>query len=264
MSSPTGVTLAFLLQFIDDFGGRAAFRGLTTEDVCYLYVLPTTEATNASYLDLYTQTHPDSAGLMTAPANWYLGHTWQSQFLDVVDSITSFVYTVGDVRTTSVWFCLFANNQHEMQSFSFVQYMTRFRSILDATRQLLLVLPDLANPILLRRSWCLFEIFIAHCTGSAIEIASMATADLTFGTDPTALLPCLHAVCTEESEASTEQDEALILQIIDAQLGCDAMDQLVLRILTTWFANLAHTKFAPMQRPATQGMSPPCISSLAN
>ncbi|OQR97548.1 hypothetical protein ACHHYP_10736 [Achlya hypogyna] len=236
----SGVTLAFLLQFIDDCGGREVFRGLTTEDVCYEYIMPLTAANRTSYVEQYTRQHPESADFLAPPATWYLGHTWQYRFLDVVDSITSFVYGSGDVRGSSFFFCIFCANQHSA-SMPFVESMALFRAVLNETRGLVLVIPDLADPVLLTRAWCLFEIFIAHCGAKLIEVASVQTRFLTFGSDPAVLLPCIEAIATEASEASVLDDEDMILHILETQMGFEAMDHLVLRVLTTWFAKQAAT-----------------------
>ncbi|KAF0683669.1 Aste57867_24284 [Aphanomyces stellatus] len=47
-SYPRGLTLAFFKHFVNLHGGRDAFQGITTKQVCHFFVIPYTDATKLS------------------------------------------------------------------------------------------------------------------------------------------------------------------------------------------------------------------------
>ncbi|CAK4856117.1 unnamed protein product, partial [Aphanomyces euteiches] len=88
IAKPTGLTLSFFKRFVDLHGGRDAFQGLTTGDVCSKYLLPYTASTKLSLVEHLRQ-QPDGH-LHVKPATWFVSHAWSYRYLDVVDALDDF------------------------------------------------------------------------------------------------------------------------------------------------------------------------------
>jgi hypothetical protein len=81
MTLPTdGVTLDIIEKFVERNGGRCAFKGLTTEDVCNQFVKESTKITQCSYVELL---HAEN-NVVVGKATEFISHAWRYDFLDVL------------------------------------------------------------------------------------------------------------------------------------------------------------------------------------
>ena len=80
---PRGVKVSHLLQFIEDNGGRGAFEGLTTSEVCERILKPLTRASGLSYCEL-KQLEQGPSNNAVGDARWFISHAWGYLFQEVL------------------------------------------------------------------------------------------------------------------------------------------------------------------------------------
>src|SRR4051794_40698906 len=80
-----GVRLYFIKAFIADCGGLAGLKDLTTAQVCNLHIKSRTSDA-LSLCDALAKRN----SLAVRPANWYIIHSWEDRFLDVIDAVLAF------------------------------------------------------------------------------------------------------------------------------------------------------------------------------
>jgi hypothetical protein len=79
-----GISLAGFQALFDAHGGRAAFEGLTTDDVKKNFVLPATQARRCAYVELLRATPA-----CVARANAFASHAYGYTFVDSVDALAA-------------------------------------------------------------------------------------------------------------------------------------------------------------------------------
>ncbi|KAF0690361.1 Aste57867_18248 [Aphanomyces stellatus] len=138
MASPKppvqGLTLGFFKHFMALHGGREAFQGRSTKDVCLQFVKPFTAEHRLSLVDHVLEHSPNGAQYVK-PATWFVSHAWSYKFVDVVDALTDFFNDPGsDCDNVAVWFCMFNNNQHLINDIAipFEFWVDSFQSALKA------------------------------------------------------------------------------------------------------------------------------------
>jgi hypothetical protein len=79
-----GISLAGFQALFDAHGGRAAFEGLSTDEVKSRFVLPATEARRCAYVELLRMTPG-----CVARANAFASHAYGYTFIDSVDALAA-------------------------------------------------------------------------------------------------------------------------------------------------------------------------------
>ena len=106
-----GITLKGIKHFIEFNGGKQAFTGLKTTNVCDRFLKPSTVNLGESYCGL-AKTDPTRSGHIEQ-ATAFVSHAWGHQFLDVVAALEDF--DSRQSTPTVFWFDIFSNNQHKAQ-----------------------------------------------------------------------------------------------------------------------------------------------------
>ncbi|OQR83771.1 hypothetical protein ACHHYP_14296, partial [Achlya hypogyna] len=207
-TTPLALKLTYFHHFVELHGGRGAFDGLTTAQVCFKFVVPFTEPSGLSLVEHVRQRTADAA--YVAPANWYISHAWQYLFLETLDSLDTFFET-NDIADPVVWFCVFNNNQHEAANYPFSWWQSTFRDSLAAIGSVVMVLHPWKSPITLTRSWCVFEVYIAILAGATFDVA-MATNQEEWLLDDIldnmdAFFDMLGGVSSEKAQATVASDK---------------------------------------------------------
>ncbi|KAF0693447.1 Aste57867_15600 [Aphanomyces stellatus] len=144
-----GLTIGFITHFINVHGGKDAFQGLTTREVCWKYVVPYTAAMELSQVD-HVRDHDSNGRTYVKPAAWFVSHAWDYAFLDVVDALDTFLSEcqVEDLDRVAVWFCVFNNNQHEFSygSHPFEYWFGRFHDALTSIANVVMVFSPWNHP----------------------------------------------------------------------------------------------------------------------
>ncbi len=156
----TGISLTGIHEFIENNGGRQAFKDKTTTQVSEL-VLKMTKLSKGgiSYCDYI------GGGVVKEKADVFISHAWRYLFLDVVDSIKSFEAqeerdrsgTESDCHMTMYYyFDLFSNNQHlDNAGLSFEWWQTTFTKAIRNIGRVMIIICNWKNPAVFTRSWCL-------------------------------------------------------------------------------------------------------------
>lgn len=150
-----GIRLSYYTQFIEENGGRSAFEGLTTTQVCEQMVKPATSSIQSSYCNLLRLQESRAVGI----ASVFISHAWAYLFLDVCEAL---LYHFKDDLSVIVWFDLFAVNQHTTSTKPFEWWTTTFQYAIRDFGRTVMVFAPWQDPIPLRRAWCLWELY---CTG---------------------------------------------------------------------------------------------------
>ncbi len=80
-----GVQLSYIVgEFYKECGGREALEGLTTKQVCEIFIKGITKERQSSYCDLLKEQGHKAYG---KTAQVFLSHAHQSEFLTVVDAL---------------------------------------------------------------------------------------------------------------------------------------------------------------------------------
>ncbi|KDO22626.1 hypothetical protein SPRG_12265 [Saprolegnia parasitica CBS 223.65] len=250
MASPTtapplGFRLSYLRHFINEQGGEASFAGKTTAQVCFEFVVPLTMASQLSLVD-HVANDPTTASFV-APANWYVSHAWQYLFLETVDSLERFFADRGLSDDAVIWFCVFNNNQHLAATQSFASWSTTFKDSLATIGNVVMIMHPWNDPIVLRRSWCVFEVYVAVTLGARFEIALAQDQEATFLddiADDGAFYKMLATIKSENSQATILSDRDGIFDLIRAETSFQAVDRLIFSTLSNWIKTTLEASIA--------------------
>ncbi|EQC26671.1 hypothetical protein SDRG_15509 [Saprolegnia diclina VS20] len=248
MTPPTtkrGLHLSYLCHFINEHGGQAEFAGKSTAQVCFEFVVPLTKPSQLSLVD-HVANDPSTAAYV-APANWYVSHAWQYLFLETVDSLERF-FADRDLSDDAVlWFCVFNNNQHLASSYPFEYWSSTFKNGLAAIGNVVMIMHPWNDPIVLRRSWCVFEVYVAVTMGARFEIALAHDQEAAFLDDigqHGAFHKMLATIKSAESETSVPSDRDGIFALIRAETSFIAVDRLIFTTLTSWIKSALEASIA--------------------
>ena len=119
-----GLKLSFVREFLDFCGGPEKLLGLTTTEVCRLFVKPATESSKLSFCDWLKQQNHPSVG----KGEVFISHAWKFKFLDVTDALQ---YHFADKPDIIIWFDMFSNNQHKAVDLDFNWCCNTFKSTIQ-------------------------------------------------------------------------------------------------------------------------------------
>ncbi|KAH9074676.1 hypothetical protein Ae201684P_022477 [Aphanomyces euteiches] len=235
---PLGLTLGFFKRFIEIHGGREAFQGLTTGDVCTRFLLPYTASTKLSLVE-HVRQQPDGH-LYAKPATWFVSHAWSYVHLDVVDALDDFFQENGLDDSVAVWFCTFCNNQHEIKSqvHAFEHWFGIFRSSLRSIGNVVMVMSPWNDPITLMRTWCVFEVYASIVENARFEIAMGKSQRESFLLDmqseESAFTKMLGTIKSEKSQTTVPSDRDNIFKLIQDEVGFTKLDRMVFEAIEKW------------------------------
>ncbi|CAK4253086.1 unnamed protein product [Aphanomyces euteiches] len=235
--TPLGLTVGFFKRFVDIHGGRDAFEGLTTVDVCTRFLMPYTAATKLSLVE-HVHQQPDGH-LYAKPATWFVSHAWSYLYLDVVDALDDFFQENDMDDSVAVWFCTFCNNQHEIvnKTYNFDHWFGIFRSSLRSVGNVVMVMSPWNNPTTLTRTWCVFEVYTSIVENARFEIAmgrSQKEAFLQDIQDERAFTPMLSTIQSEKSQTTIPSDRDNIFKLIHDEDGFSKLDRMVFDAIEKW------------------------------
>lgn len=164
----------------------------------------------------------------------------ESTFLDTVDAVLAHCDALPPVQQacTVLWMDLFSVCQHEQSApRPSSWWLNTFKQSISSIGSVLMVLSPWENPRALHRTWCVFELFLCKTTGGIFNVAISATERSKFLNDiqdPRKFYRMLSRVQVEKSSCGKPQDRADILGAVEAHVGFDNLDSIVLRQLETW------------------------------
>ncbi|KAF0693332.1 Aste57867_15695 [Aphanomyces stellatus] len=226
-------------HFVNLHGGRKAFHGLTTKQVCHRYVIPHTLAEKQSLVDCVERSDPDSH-IYVRRATWFVSHAWDYLFLDVVDALDYFMDEQdmpSDKASAGLWFCLFNNNQHEVMEKPFLHWFTTFKTALTAIGNVVMVFSPWNNPTTLTRTWCVFEVFVAIECNARFEVAmgkSEKETCLKHIEEGGVFETMVAKINCANSTTTFPSDRAHIFDLIKEGPGFEKLDRMVFDALEAW------------------------------
>ncbi|KAJ3041315.1 Kinesin light chain 3 [Rhizophlyctis rosea] len=232
-----GIHLSFLSTFISDCGGRDALLNLTTEQVCQRFIIPKSVASESFCNQLALH-----ISHVTAPARWFISHTWQYLFLDTVDALFLFF----EKRTPSepdpvIWIDIFSLPQVGREKMEVEWLRTVFCNSIATMGNLISVLSPWDKPIALTRTWCLYEVFTGGTVNANVHFAMPPHDMRTFQSE---LLKhpdrcrrtifMLSGLRLMESNATKEDDRKAIEEVVDHY----ELDSIILDLYVKWTAQV--------------------------
>ena len=254
---PNGISLAGFCSLIDACGGRAELEGKSTAWVKLNVVIPATDPTKTPYAALMDGAH-------VAPATAFISHAYDDEFLGLVDSIAALEAREG--TSSFYYFDLLLVNQHgEGAKVPFEALRDEFGKSVRAIGRTLLYL-RWADPIPLRRAWCVFEMGITLTVGKGLKVimppADVASFMPALKNDFESLTYKTCRVRVEEAEAREADDLVNIMRAIVEGGGFLKTNQLVIGAMQGWMAEEARVALGVM--PAEERGASALISRLAN
>ena len=131
-------------------GPRTAGEGLTTADVCFEIIIPTTGPHECAYIELTSVVAPSEVGRADA----FVSHAWLYDFAELVSALEA----ANLPPSTKFWVDIAVVNQHVNATRGFDWWSTTFRGAIGSIGLTLLVLAPWRAPVPLRRAWCIWEI----------------------------------------------------------------------------------------------------------
>jgi tetratricopeptide (TPR) repeat protein len=227
-----GIPFQCILEFIQRHGGESAFEGLTTSQVKRRFIMPETFDTKLSLCEQLRS----GGDLRIKDAQLFVSHAWQYKFLDVVHSLQAFLAAEPNGSNATLWFDAFSTSQHETYSRPPLWWQRTFVNAIGRMGRLVMVLTPWTNPITLRRSWCILELFACINSRSTFQVAMPpdqyeSTFDSNLNDE---FVTMLSKVQCESSECSRDEDRVRIFETVRAAVGFTAMDRLVFETLKDW------------------------------
>ncbi|KAJ3101656.1 Kinesin light chain 3 [Phlyctochytrium planicorne] len=270
-----GVRLSFFSEFIETYGGRDAFKGLTTTDVCVKFVAPLTSHSKLSAIhELESKGRTD----VSAEADYFISHAWKYMFLDVVDALEEFFVNERrmDRDTTIVWFDLYTNSQHGTADRPFEWWESTFMSSVKKMGNVVMVLQPWENPIPFTRAWCVFEIYSCYLTNSNFHVAFSPGESEKFSeglrNDPSTFFRIMNHISISKAESFIPTDRERILEVVDKLAksdefsGRDNLDRLILGVFQDWMERRIRSVLAslPEDQPLVKSMWMLTLATLLN
>ena len=183
-------------------------------------------------------------------ANYMLSYTWSYKFGDIISTLQEFCKTNNlNPKRTYIWIDCLCINQHRvveakrMGGTGLMNFEKEFSTLLQRIGNMLAMMAPWDGPFYLKRIWCIFEIYTAHELGCNVEIVmppnekKALERDL-FGQGELVTLDVLYKALgqtkVQNAQASVEKDRTTILGMIEKQVGCDALNNVVNELLRSW------------------------------
>jgi len=156
-------------------------------------------------------------------------------------------------ETTEIflWFDIATINEHEPEKVS-KGFSTTFMEAVGAIGHVLLVMTPWTQPVVLSRSWCLWEVFctwqqkckLTICLPQAERSSSFARQ---LG-DPHLLTDTLATIDSSNAKAGAEKDRLKIAKAIEESVGFKALDAMIFSKVRDWALEVSKDALAEARR----------------
>ena len=229
-----GIRLSAIYDFVEYFGGRIKFKGLTTSQVCDKFVKPRTVGDCISYCEVLKQSsNSDDVGT----AGVFISHAWNSKFDDVIASFEDFF---DKDANPYIWFDLFCTNQHDLHKPS-EWYSTTIKEAIGKFGDFVLILSPWDNPLPLTRTFCLYELWLAEKMNCKFHVAMTSIDRQKFLEDiilhPTHFLTVVNSVNIGRSLSHNPTDKKKIYESIQLKVGFHNFNKIVSTKMANWICS---------------------------
>jgi len=237
-----GLGLSHVEEFIEAYGGRQAFEGWTSDDVCREIIKPLTKDLKCSYVDLLRAIqHP--ACREGKKADVFVSHAWKCNFLVLVDSLLQ--HFADRLDTIVVWFDVFTINQHTWLEWWDLE--STCKGIKDIGNTVMVLTPW-QDPVPLTRAWCLYELYCTHKEKCNFEVAMGSKEREDFltaihaGNAANVVNSMLAKVDVAKSEAGKEDKEKIHQKVMES-VGFSQLNSMVLTLMRSWVIEVARKEY---------------------
>ncbi|KAJ1561323.1 Kinesin light chain 3 [Nowakowskiella sp. JEL0078] len=235
-----GIKLSYLRTFIEEVGPSLKAENWTTSDVCQKYVKEKTEDIKASWT---RRLMDQNKGQFVSKSQWFISHAWDSNFLDVIESIE--VFFEKENLTDSdpvVWLSVLSVSQHEEIEKPFEWWRDTFTNAVGEMGNMLMVMVPWNNPEPIRRAWCVFELYACVHTKSNFNVVMPSEQRKNFLSDirenARSFFDMLGRVDSKNSKSYYENDKKRIHDAIERTIGFNQMDHMMLDTFKKWMISV--------------------------
>eukprot|EP00928_Gymnodinium_smaydae_P000005 TRINITY_DN10004_c0_g1_i1.p1 TRINITY_DN10004_c0_g1~~TRINITY_DN10004_c0_g1_i1.p1 ORF type:complete len:591 (-),score=106.86 TRINITY_DN10004_c0_g1_i1:494-2266(-) len=237
-----GLSLKFLETYATE---RSVPEHYTTKDLCEQYVKPETENARSSMWEKVYSTHGVGSSTLLGKPTCMVCHAWSYNFEMLVSIISNYHGEIAMLDPDPQYFFIdvFSMNQHDLAEVMgrpiegddkqheieriLQDNLTR---AVSCSGRVLLALDPWEKPVTLTRSWCLYEIYTAHCTGTPLDVFFSESALCEFKNeleDNTVQLEALFcAVDVRNATATVQADQDMILGLME-EVGIDKFNDFI-------------------------------------
>ena len=241
-SAPLGIKLSYLVKFIEQHGGEAAFQGKNIHQVNTEYNLVDTAHTKLSHCALLLQGSAEDRSYV-GESQWFVSYCWTYKFLEFVESLQLFFDKRGESDEVFLYIDVFSVNQHEGNK-PFAYFENEFGLSVGAIGRTLLVTHatdddcHIWSPEVMHRCWCVFELWATVSTNCELYITmdskNRATFDYLYrSTDE--FIRHLASLKLTDAKAKKDDDKSNIENVIKNTIGYEAVHRQVFTALVEVF-----------------------------
>ena len=239
-----GVSLSFFLNVKNDPRYR---EGMTVRDVSYEIVKPDTLAKKCAFYEAWVDKSDEKEHPYVAPASVFVSYAREYDYEVVLEVLLE----KDDGNPNAYyWFDLFICSQHGGEEKTFEWWQTTFQQAIINIGTVYIVMAPWNSPAVIRRVWCLWEIFCTIKAGKAVqfEICLPASQSLSLfegiADNFNIILDTLLGLDARNAEAAQASDKAMIFAAIENDVGFDVLNNMVKDQLREWYvetgANIAN------------------------
>ena len=221
-------------------------EGMTVRDISYEIVKPDTKEKKCAFYEAYLDKCDENGRLYVSPATEFLSYAREYDYNKPLDVI---IQKSKEKPNSYFWFDLFICSQHGGEEKTFHWWQTTFCEAIINIGSVLIVMSPWNSPVVLRRAWCLWEIFCSINAGSKVAFQiCLPTSERTalkegISKNFNSILDALIAMDAQNAEAVKPKDRDMIFAVIKKEVGFDVLNNMVKDQLRKWYvetgANIA-------------------------
>ncbi|KAI8610382.1 hypothetical protein BC830DRAFT_746861 [Chytriomyces sp. MP71] len=236
-----GLSLSHLHELADKWGSPESLKGKSTADFCAEFIIPMTLESQLSVVNQYLGS-PATACLVH-DAQWFISHAWMNSFLDLLNALDHFFAEQHIPASEAyIWLDILSSSQ----IFTHNRAMDWLLDVIRPIKHVIIVLQPWMDPVPLKRSWCILEVYLTRLTDSNFHVAlpeAQASEFMdAFRKDPAEFHKVLKNVNCERSETSISQDKDAIFDLIRSKVGFSKLDQMVFGVFEAWISSHLQSK----------------------
>ena len=221
-----------------------------TYDFCDKYVKPITAQFCCSLLNLLKVVVPTTGikhlGVVSKQATIFVSHAWSYRSRRLLSCLSE----LEDSENDFFWIDTLTVRQHKHPSYpdrGFKWWCNTFQKSVEVIGRTVLVLLPYTDPVPLKRSWCLFEIFCSHNAKDVRfdillgreERKAFERALATTGFNPNDWVSKID-LATAKATKQVDQDN-ILAQVNSTPGGIARLNEIVTGMLREWFATTGST-----------------------
>eukprot|EP00042_Codosiga_hollandica_P041061 m.362806 g.362806 ORF g.362806 m.362806 type:complete len:506 (+) comp56020_c1_seq1:313-1830(+) len=213
-------------------------RTQTVQEACDALIRPQTQEQQCALIDLFADQADANGQPYVGNATAYVCHAWVCNVTDSLDVIESYeeLHPGG-----YYWLDLFCVNQHGPVAITQDWLTQDLRNGIEGIGNVLVVAAPWEAPAVLSRTWCLWEIFAASTRPNVtltVHIPSTMRRALVESllSNHSVLNQALPDACVAQSQASREDDMAVLNAVIETTAGHIALERTVTEVFRQRYA----------------------------